>query len=68
VKSPVILQFAELLIYLTIILRKTQHFKAIVAGSLILCKLQPVPHVFVPSFLKMDANQTASVILDLHVR
>jgi hypothetical protein len=38
----------------------TLKYKAIVVGSLLLCKMQFVPLVVVPSFLKTDGNQTVT--------
>jgi hypothetical protein len=46
--------------------QKTLHFKAIVVSSLLLCKIQLVPLVLVPSFLKIDTNQTVSMVIDLY--
>jgi hypothetical protein len=44
----------------------TTKYKVIVVGSLLLCKIQLVPLVHVPSFLKIDTNQTVSMITDLY--
>jgi hypothetical protein len=44
-------------------------WKAIVFGSLLLCKIQLVPLVplvLVSSFHKIDANQIVSMIIDLY--
>jgi hypothetical protein len=43
-------------------------YKAMVVGSLLLCKIQLVPLVLLPSFLTIDANQTSSMILYLYRR
>jgi hypothetical protein len=43
-------------------------YNAIVVGSLLLCTVQLVPLVFVPSFLKTDANRTVIMIMDLYRR
>jgi hypothetical protein len=61
-----ILQLAEFLRYLAIILCKIQHFKykSTVVGSLLLHKTKLVP--LLPSFLKIDANWAASMIMDLY--
>jgi hypothetical protein len=40
-------------------------YKAIVVGSLLLCKIQLVPVVLLPSFLRIDVKQTVSMIMDL---
>jgi hypothetical protein len=40
-------------------------YKAII-GSLLLCKIQLVPLVFEPSFLRMNANRIVSIIMDLY--
>jgi hypothetical protein len=34
--------------------------------SVLLCKVQLVPLVVVPSFLKIDANQIVGMIVDLY--
>jgi hypothetical protein len=46
----------------------TFQYKAIFVGSLLLCKIQLVPLLFVPSFLKIDANQIVSMVTDLYRR
>jgi hypothetical protein len=43
-------------------------YKAIAIGSLLLCKIQLVPLVLVPSFLKIYANQIVSMFMDLYRR
>jgi hypothetical protein len=57
-KGPEILKLAEFLIYLTLMLCKntTFEYKAFVVGSLLLCKIQLVPLVPAPSFLRIDSN------------
>jgi hypothetical protein len=49
-------------------MRTTFKYKAIIVGSLLLCKIQLVPLVLVPIFLKIDTNQTVSMIMDLYRR
>jgi hypothetical protein len=44
----------------------TVKYKAIVVGSLLLCKIQLVPLVLLNGFLKIDANRIVSVIMDLY--
>jgi hypothetical protein len=46
----------------------TFKYKAIVVGSPLLCKIRLVTLVLVPSFLKIDANQIVSMILDFYRR
>jgi hypothetical protein len=46
----------------------TFKYKVIVVGYLLLCTIQLVSLVFVPSFLKIDANRTVSMIMDLYRR
>jgi hypothetical protein len=43
-------------------------YKTIVVDSLLLCKIQLVILVLVPSFLRIDANQNVSTIMDLYRR
>jgi hypothetical protein len=47
---------------------KFAHAHCIVVCSLLLCKIQLVPLVLEPSFLKIDANQIVSMIMDLSRR
>jgi hypothetical protein len=67
-KIPEILRLAEFLRYLAIILCKIQNFKykSTVVGSLLQNKTKLVPLVLLPSFLKIDANWAASMIMDLY--
>jgi hypothetical protein len=39
-----------------------------VVGSLLLCKIQLIPLVLVPSFLKIDDNQMVSTIMAMYRR
>jgi hypothetical protein len=45
-----------------------QHLKVIVVVSLLLCKIQLVPLLCGPSFLRIDTSQTISMIMDLYRR
>jgi hypothetical protein len=66
-KSPEILQLAEFVISRYNFMKNTIFkYKAISVSSLLLCKMQLVPLVLVPSSLKIDANQTVSMSMDLY--
>jgi hypothetical protein len=58
--SPEILQRVEFfdISYYNRMLNTTYKYKVIDEGSFLLCKMQLVPLVLVPSFLRIDANQT----------
>jgi hypothetical protein len=49
-------------------LNTTYKYKVIDEGYFLLCKMQLVPLVLVPSFLRIDTNQTVSMIMDFYRR
>jgi hypothetical protein len=49
-------------------LNTTFKYKVIDVGSLLLCKIQLVPLVLAPSFLRIHANRIVSIIMDLYRR
>jgi hypothetical protein len=70
-KSPEILQLAEFLTYLTIMLCKIQQLNTGLLLSVTCCcvkYVQLVTLVLVPSYLRIDANRIVSKILDLYTR
>jgi hypothetical protein len=49
-------------------MQNTFKYRVIVVCSLLLCKIQLVPLVRIPSFLKIDANRILSMVMDMYRR